>query len=70
MERGPYSVTSGRHLDIGELDFADNPYSIANGDSTFNSLQITVDKRVGFARFLGAYTFGNRWMTLPLIPSR
>jgi hypothetical protein len=53
----PYSVTSGRHLDIGELDFGDNPYSRANGDSTFNSLQVTVDKRVGFARFLGAYTF-------------
>jgi len=54
----PYSVTSGRHLDIGELDFADNPYSIANGDASYNSLQVTVDKRVGFARFLGAYTFG------------
>jgi hypothetical protein len=54
----PYSVTSGRYLDIGELDFGDNPYSRANGDSTYNSVQISVDKRVGFARFLGAYTFG------------
>ena len=53
----PYSVTSGRHLDIGSLDFGDNPYSRANGDATFNSLQVTLDKRVGFARFLGAYTF-------------
>jgi hypothetical protein len=54
----PYSVTSGRHLDIGELDFADNPYSIANGDSTFNSLQVTVDKKIGAQRFLAGYTLG------------
>ena len=52
----PYSVTSGRHLDIGELDFADNPYSRANGDSNYNSLQVTVNKKVGAERFLVGYT--------------
>jgi hypothetical protein len=52
----PYSVTSGRHLDKGELDFGDNPYSRANGDSSYNSLQVTVNKKVGLARFLLGYT--------------
>jgi hypothetical protein len=53
----PYSVTSGRYLSIGELDFGDNPYNRANGVSNYNSLQVTVDKRVGMVRFLVGYTW-------------
>jgi len=53
----PFSVTSGNSLNIGELDFGTNPYNITNGVSSYNSLQVTVDKRVGAARVLGAYTW-------------
>jgi Carboxypeptidase regulatory-like domain len=53
----PYSVTSGKYLSLGELDFGDNPYSKANGVSSYNSLQVSVDKRVGPERFLAAYTW-------------
>ncbi len=53
----PYSVTSGRYLSSGELDFADNPYSETAGMSSYNSLQVSVDKRVGWLRFLAAYTW-------------
>jgi hypothetical protein len=53
----PYSVTSGRHLNIGELDFGDNPYTVTSANSSYNSLQVSLDKRVGRIRFLGAYTW-------------
>jgi len=53
----PYSVTSGRYLSLGELDFEDNPYITTDGNSSYNSLQVTLDKRVGAVRFLGAYTW-------------
>ncbi len=53
----PYSVTSGRHLNIGELDFGDNPYESTLANSNYNALQVTLDKRVGAVRFLGAYTW-------------
>jgi Carboxypeptidase regulatory-like domain len=53
----PYSVTSGRHVSSGELDFGDNPYAATIGTSNYNSLQISLDKRVGPVRFLGAYTW-------------
>jgi len=53
----PYSVTSGKYLNIGELDFGDNPYNTTNGNSDYNSLQVTLDKKVGALRFLAAYTW-------------
>ena len=53
----PYSVTSGKYLNIGELDFGDNPYNTTNGNSSYNALQLSVDKRVGALRFLAAYTW-------------
>jgi hypothetical protein len=53
----PYSCTSCRYLSSGELDFGDNPYSTTIGSSSYNSLQVSVDKRVGPLRFLGAYTW-------------
>lgn len=53
----PYSVTSGKYLNIGELDFGDNPRSETTGNSSYQSLQVTLDKRMGPVRFLGAYTW-------------
>jgi len=53
----PYSVTSGQYLNIGELDFGDNPWSETTGNSSYQSLQVTLDKRMGPVRFLGAYTW-------------
>ncbi len=54
----PYSVTSGRYLSQGELDFGDNTYEAAIVNSSYNSFQATINKSVGPVRFLGAYTFG------------
>jgi len=59
----PFSVTSGRYLDLGELDFGDNPYIITSGVSNYNSLQMTFDKRVGSVRLLGAYTWSKAMNT-------
>jgi len=53
----PYSVTSGKYLSLGELDFSDNPYNSTNGNSSYNALQVTLDKKVGAVRFLAAYTW-------------
>jgi hypothetical protein len=53
----PYSVTSGRYLAQGLLDFSDNTYESTWGNSNYNALQITVNKAVGPVRFLGAYTW-------------
>jgi hypothetical protein len=53
----PFSVTSGRYLSSGELDFGDNSYSESLGSSSYNSLQVSLDKQVGRIRFLAAYTW-------------
>ena len=53
----PFSVTSGKYLNIGTLDFSDNPYNSTNGNSGYNALQMTLDKKVGAMRFLAAYTW-------------
>jgi hypothetical protein len=53
----PYSVTSGRYLSQGVLDFGDNAWESTMANSNYNSLQITVNKGVGPVRFLGAYTW-------------
>jgi hypothetical protein len=52
-----YSVTSGRYLSQGLLDFGDNPYEETLANSNYNGLQVTVEKRIGAVRLLGAYTW-------------
>ncbi|MGA2074899.1 MAG: TonB-dependent receptor [Terriglobia bacterium] len=55
----PYSVTSGRYLSQGILDFQGSVYWAATfANSDYNSLQVTLEKKVGALRFLGAYTYG------------
>jgi hypothetical protein len=55
----PYSVTSGRYLSQGKLDLGGTLLWAATfANSDYNSLQATLDKRVGPVRFLGAYTYG------------
>lgn len=53
----PYSVTSGRGLSQGLLDFQSNPWEATEANSTYNALQASVQKEVGNFRFLGAYTW-------------
>jgi hypothetical protein len=53
-----YSVTSGKYLNQGLLDFADNSNFSTIGTSSFNSLQLSLNKRIGDLRFLAAYTYG------------
>jgi hypothetical protein len=53
----PYSVTDGKYLRQGLLDFSDNTYSATFANSNYHSLQITVNKNVGAWRFLGAYSW-------------
>jgi hypothetical protein len=53
----PYSVTSGRYLSEGELDFGTQSYEATLGNSLYNSFQVTVNKTAGPLHFLGAYTW-------------
>lgn len=53
----PFSITSGRYASDGLLDFANNNYSLTVANSNYNSLQLSLEKRVGAMRFLGAYTW-------------
>ncbi len=53
----PYSVTSGRFISQGILDFSHNSYEETLANSTYNSLQVSLEKRVGALRLLGAYTW-------------
>ncbi len=53
----PYSITSGRYAAQGLLDFANNTYSTTVANSNYNPLQLSLEKRVGAMRFLGAYTW-------------
>jgi hypothetical protein len=53
----PYSVTSGKYLSQGLLDFSDNTYEATMGNSNYNSLQITVNKAAGPLHFMAAYTW-------------
>jgi hypothetical protein len=53
----PYSVTSGRSLSQGLLDFGDSPWQETTANSNYNALQLSVEKRVGALRLLGAYTW-------------
>jgi hypothetical protein len=53
----PYSVTSGRYLSQGILDFADETWVASMATSSYNGLQITLNKTIGPQRFLAAYTY-------------
>ncbi len=53
----PYSVTSGRGLPQGLLDFQSNPWEATEANSAYDALQASVQKDVGRFRFLGAYTW-------------
>ncbi len=53
----PYSVTSGRELANGQLDFSSNSWEATVANSNYNSLQASLEKKVGDFRFLGAYTW-------------
>jgi hypothetical protein len=53
----PYSVTSGRLLSQGLLDFAEMPTIPTIGSSSYNAFEASFQKDVGALRLLGAYTF-------------
>jgi hypothetical protein len=53
----PWSVTSGRGLSEGLLDFGENDYFGTEANSDYNALQASLEKRVGPLRFLSAYTW-------------
>lgn len=53
-----YSVTSGKYLSQGELDFGDNTFESSDSTSSYNSLQLSLNKSTGDLHFLAAYTYG------------
>jgi hypothetical protein len=53
----PYSVTSGRELANGQLDFSSNSWEATVANSSYSSLQTSLEKKVGDFRFLAAYTW-------------
>ncbi len=53
----PYSVTSGRSLSQGLLDYGDDGWTSTLANSSYNALQVSLEKRLGALRFLGAYTW-------------
>src|SRR5437867_4456354 len=53
----PFSVTSGRELANGLLDFASNDYEATVANSQYDSLQTSLEKKLGALRFLAAYTW-------------
>ncbi len=53
----PYSVTSGRYVSEGLLDFG-SIYGIGTvGNSDYNAMQVTLEKKMGAFQFLAAYTW-------------
>jgi TonB dependent receptor len=53
----PYSVTSGRGLANGQLDFQSNTWEATVANSTYNALQASLEKKIGALRLLAAYTW-------------
>ncbi|MEW5978788.1 MAG: carboxypeptidase regulatory-like domain-containing protein [Acidobacteriota bacterium] len=54
----PYSITSGRFAERGLLDFAGtNTYNSTIGNSAYDAMQVSLEKRAGALRVLGAYTW-------------
>jgi hypothetical protein len=52
-----HSVTSGRYLAQGLLDFASNPYNSTIANSDYNALQLSVTKHAGSSQFLASYAW-------------
>ena len=59
----PYFGHSGRFLSQGTLDFSKSDWYDSIGNSNYNSLQVTVEKRAGASRFLAAYTWSKSFDT-------
>ncbi len=53
----PYSVTSGRYLSQGILDFSYNPDMATIGNSNYSAFQLSLEKRAGPLSFLAGYTW-------------
>jgi hypothetical protein len=53
----PYSVTDGKYLSLGQLDFGESEWISNLANSNYNAVQATLEKRVGAWTFLGAYTY-------------
>lgn len=53
----PYSVTSGRGLANGQLDFQSNTWEATAANSTYDAMQVSLEKNVGNFHVLGAYTW-------------
>ena len=53
----PYSVTSGRGLSQGLLDFGDVVWVETWHSSNYNSFQASLQRDIGSLRFLAAYTY-------------
>ena len=53
----PYSVTSGRGLNQGLLDFGDLVWEETWQSSNYNSFQASMQRDIGSLRLLAAYTF-------------
>lgn len=54
----PYSVTTGAFAETrGTLDFTSNPFNTTWANSNYDALQLSVEKKVGAFRILGAYTW-------------
>lgn len=53
----PYSVTSGRDLANGTLDFGNFPWIETWHSSMYNSGQLSLQREIGSLRFLAAYTW-------------
>lgn len=54
----PYSITTGAFAESrGTLDFTSNVYNTTWGNSNYDALQVSVEKKLGAFRILGAYTW-------------
>jgi hypothetical protein len=53
----PHSVTSGRYVNQGVLDFGNVGALATVGNSNYNAMEITLEKKIGAFQFLGAYTW-------------
>jgi Carboxypeptidase regulatory-like domain len=53
----PYSVTDGKYLSLGQLDFGESEWIANIANSSYNAGQVTLERRAGAWTFLGAYTY-------------
>jgi hypothetical protein len=70
-----HSITSGRYASKGILDFrGSNTYNKNIGNSNYDALQVTVNKKVGALQLLAAYTWSksldntSNWLDTPINP--